>query len=66
MTETSSKINDSLGPRLPPLQKTEFYSLGKENKDTSLSFQKGNKGFSVKIPLLTKGHRSKHLRKKLS
>lgn len=35
--------------KLPPLQKTEFYSLGKETKDLSLQFSKENKGFKVRL-----------------
>lgn len=47
MADLTKNLDNTLNQRLPPLQKMEFYSLGKETKNPSLQFAHNNIGFAV-------------------
>ena len=40
-------LANSTVSKLPPIQRTEFYAIGKEIRDSSYNFSKSNRGFAV-------------------
>jgi hypothetical protein len=49
MADFTKSFDNTSDKKLPPLQKIEFYSLGKETKNSSLQINHNNKGFAVII-----------------
>jgi hypothetical protein len=51
MADFSKTFDNTTDKKLPPIQKIEFYSLGKETKNPSLHINHNNKGFAVILSL---------------